>query len=77
MIKRYYFKIFAILLSFILIFYTNLNNANEILLYADDISYDENENIIARGNAKIFEDNQFVDSHISDSQLCRPGCQIH
>ena len=40
------------------------NNASEILLYADNISYDEEENIIARGNAKIFKDNQLIVSDL-------------
>ena len=48
-----------IIVSFIL-FVTNFNMAKEILIYADNISYDENENIIAQGNAKIFEDNQLI-----------------
>ena len=47
-----------------LIFIPNLNNAKEILIYADDISYDEDENIVARGNAKIFKENQFIISDL-------------
>ena len=56
-----FFKIFFILLIFT---YSNFNNAKEILIYADNISYDENENIIARGNAKIFKENQFLISDL-------------
>ncbi len=48
----------------IVILFPNLNNAEEILIYADSISYDENENIIARGNAKIFQENKFIFSDL-------------
>ena len=49
-LKKYFFY-----LSFNLLFslLTIQQNAKEILLYADDISYDQNKNIIARGKAKI------------------------
>ncbi len=40
------------------------NNAKEILVYADSISYDDEENLIARGNAKIFKENEFIFSDI-------------
>ena len=43
-----------ILICFIILVFPNYNRAEEILIYADKISYDEQENIIARGNAKIF-----------------------
>ncbi len=54
-------KIFLIVS--ILVF-AKFNNANEILLYADNISYDEDENIIAKGNAKIFQNNELIVSDI-------------
>ena len=47
------------LFLFIIIF-PNFNSAKEILIYADSISYDEEENIIAKGNAKIFQDNKLI-----------------
>jgi len=50
---------FCIIYCFVILFTSN-NNAQEILIYADDISYDKDENIVAKGNAKIFKDNQFV-----------------
>ena len=57
------FKI--IIFSFFFIFFIPAyNNAKEILIYADSISYDENENIIARGNAKIFQENQIIISDL-------------
>ncbi len=54
--------ILIFLLFFLII--PKFNNANEVLIYADNISYDENENIIARGNAKIFKDNQLIISDL-------------
>ncbi len=42
----------------------NYNSAEEILIYADSISYDDNENIIARGNAKIFQMNKLIFSDL-------------
>ena len=54
---------FLILLLFFLIL-PNFNSAKEILIYADSISYDEEENIIARGNAKIFQDNKLIISDL-------------
>ena len=50
-------KIFII---FFILFLPNFNKAEEILIYADSITYDENENIIAKGNAKIFQKNKLV-----------------
>ena len=44
-----------IILILIIIVFPNFNDAKEILIFADSISYDEEENIIARGNAKIFQ----------------------
>ncbi len=54
-------KFFLIL--FILII-PNYNSAEEILIYADSISYDEDENIIAKGNAKIFQMNKLIFSDL-------------
>ncbi len=42
----------------------NYNSAEEILIYADSISYDEDENIIARGKAKIFQMNKLIFSDL-------------
>ena len=57
-------NLFVIFVFFLLLIAPKFNNASETLIYADDISYDENENIIARGNAKIFKENQFVISEL-------------
>ena len=52
--------IFRFFLIWIFILIPSFNSANEILIYADSISYDDDENIIARGNAKIFQDNKLI-----------------
>ena len=59
-------KIFSlkIILVLIIIVFPNLNDAKEILIFADSISYDEEENIIARGNAKIFQKNKLIVSDL-------------
>ncbi len=54
-------KFFLILLISVM---PNHNSAEEILIYADSISYDEDENIIARGNAKIFQMNKLIFSDL-------------
>ena len=54
---------FVIILLFFFIF-SNFNNAKEILIYADSISYDEEENIIAKGNAKVFQENKLILSYL-------------
>ena len=59
--KRYFFHI-SILLFFFLI--TNQQNANEILIYADKISYDQQNNIIAKGKAKILYKNHIISSDL-------------
>ncbi len=58
------FKKEIIFFLLLLLFIPSFNNAKEILIYADDISYDENKNIIAKGNAKIFNENQFIISDL-------------
>ncbi len=53
-----------LLLIIFIIFIPNFNRASELLIYADSISYDKDENIIARGNAKIFQKNTFIFSDL-------------
>ncbi len=48
----------------IILFIPSFNEANEILIYADNITYDDKENIIARGNAKIFQENKLIISDL-------------
>ena len=53
---------FIILLTFS--FYNINQNAKEILIYADDIYYDNNQNLIAKGNAKIISGNEIITSDL-------------
>ena len=46
------------------VFYTNIQKASEILIYADNISYDANENVIARGNAKVIYNQKILTSNL-------------
>ena len=56
--------IISIIIFIFIIFIPNLNDAKEILIYADKITYDEDKNIVKRGNAKIFKENQFINSDL-------------
>ena len=56
--KSFFNPKFFLVLIFIL--FPSFNNAKEILIYADSISYDNEENIIAKGNAKIFQDDKLI-----------------
>ena len=60
-IKNYLITYFFFLL---LLFYTNIQNASEILIYADDISYDNKQNLIAKGKAKILYNNKIITSEL-------------
>ena len=53
-------KYIIIILIFYINFYTNLQNAKEILIYANSIEYDNNKNVVAKGNAKIISGNQIL-----------------
>jgi len=64
MIKILIKKFLNFAFFFIFLFNTNIQNAEEILLYADDISYDNDKNIIAKGNAKIIQNNQIITSDL-------------
>jgi len=61
LLKKFYF--FA---SFILFFslITYQQNAKEILIYADQITYDQKNNIIAKGKAKILYENNIISSNL-------------
>ena len=58
--KRFLIKI-IFLLTF---FYTDIQFANEILIYADSISYDSEKNLIAKGNVKIINANEIITSDL-------------
>ena len=53
---------FAILLFFV--FFTVINFANEVEIFADSIDYDSNGNIVAKGNVKIIEGDEILTSSI-------------
>ena len=61
MLKKYYFCLS--LISFFLLI-TNQQHANEILIFADQITYDQKNNIIAKGKAKILYENQIISSNL-------------
>ena len=56
-------KLFTFILFFSL-FFINNQFAKEILIYADNISYDSDKNIIAKGNAKIIKDGEIITSDL-------------
>ena len=55
--NKFFLKIFPI---FFILFYTNIQNAKELLIYADDITYDKKNNLVAKGNAKIISHNEII-----------------
>ncbi len=57
LLKNFFFILIILIIP-------NYNNAKEILIYADSISYDEDENIIAKGNAKIVQMNKLIYSDL-------------
>ena len=60
------FKKYIYFLPFFLFFLliTNQQNASEILIYADQITYDKKNNIIAKGKAKILYENNIISSNL-------------
>ncbi len=59
--KKYFFYSFV---SLLLLLITNQQNANEILIFADEITYDQKNNIVARGKAKILYENNIISSNL-------------
>ncbi len=57
-------SIYFLLFFLLLLFSINPQNANEILMYADEIFYDKNENLIGKGKAKILYENQIINSDL-------------
>ena len=60
-LKKYFIKFFYLIFFLLL---TNQQNANEILIFADQINYDQQNNIIAKGKAKILYENQIISSNL-------------
>ena len=56
------FIIFIIL--FLSLTVTKQNYGEELLIFADDISYDKNENLIAKGKAKVINGNKIITSEL-------------
>ena len=56
--------IYFFLFLLIIFFSFNSQNASEILIYADEIYYDKNENLIGKGRAKILFQNQIITSDL-------------
>ena len=62
--SKIYSIIIKILIYFFIFIFPSYNSAEEILIYADSITYDEEKNIIAKGNAKIFHENKLIISDL-------------
>ena len=60
-LKKYFFYL-SFILFFVLI--TNQQNAKELLIYADQIDYDQKNNIIAKGSAKILYGSNILSSNL-------------
>ena len=56
--------IYFFLFLLITFFSFNSQNASEILIYADEIFYDKNKNLIGKGKAKILYQNQIINSEL-------------
>ena len=54
----------SIFFSVIIFFYTNTQNATEVIIFADNINYDNKKNVIAKGNAKIIKNNEILTSDL-------------
>ena len=57
-------RIFIKFIFCLIIFYTNTQLANEILIYADSITYDSEKNLIAKGNVKIINESEIITSDL-------------
>ena len=53
-----------LLIFLIFIFSYSATFAEEILIYADSITYDKDKNLIAKGNAKVIRDKEIITSEI-------------
>ena len=66
MIKNNFIKncIYSFILLFFSILPLNTQSASEILIYADEIFQDKDNNLIGKGKAKIFFENQIINSDL-------------
>jgi len=53
------YKIHLFFLFFLILIITTQHSAKEILIYADSINYDSQNNIISKGNVKIISNKEF------------------
>ena len=54
----------SVFFSVIIFFYPNIQNATELIIFADNINYDNKKNVIAKGNAKIIKNNEIFTSDL-------------
>ena len=57
-------KIYLFFLFFLILIITKQHSAKEILIYADSINYDSQNNIIGKGNVKIISENEVIMSDL-------------
>ena len=57
-------KVYLFFLFFLVMFITTQRSAKEILIYADSINYDTQDNIIGKGNVKIISGNEVIISDL-------------
>ena len=57
-------KIFFTVFLLIFLFFTIINSANEVEIFADSIEYDSDDNITAKGNVKIIDGDEILTSSI-------------
>ena len=60
-LKKYFFGLFFILFFSLI---NNQQNAKETLIYADQITYDQKNNIIAKGKAKMLYEDNIISSNL-------------
>lgn len=63
MIKQNYYLFLIVFILFLFYAFKD-QNANEILLYADNISYDSDNNLVGKGNAKIITEDKIITSDL-------------
>ena len=61
-------KLFYFIIILIISFSSTLQNAKETLIYADSITYDQDDNLIAKGNVKIISTRHYAKAS-KDSRL--------
>ena len=57
-----YFKLIIYIL--ILFSFTSSQYAKELLIYADNIDYDSNKNLVAKGKVKLISKNEIITSEL-------------